>query len=309
MTAGDKAAASSADDLVRFITLAETAHMTDAAALLHISQPTLSRSLARMETDLGTPLFDRRHGRLVLNASGEIYLDHARRAHAELEAARAQIADLKNPSQGTIRLAFLHSFGVAMVPQLVSAFRACEPRVTFELSQFAAGTITDLVLADEADLAIVSPRPTTSAVAWQLLTVQRLALAVPSGHPLANRSSVHLSEASDADFITMHPEYGLRRILEERCAAAGFRPRIAFESSESFTVAGLVAAGLGVALLPMDRNPLLPSGLTLVPMAGPAPTREVGIIWRPDVALPRAVRSFRDHAIEQSDRPGEALTS
>ncbi|MDP0396800.1 LysR family transcriptional regulator [Tsukamurella strandjordii] len=306
MVAGERSAANTADDLVRFITLAETAHMTDAAALLRITQPTLSRTLARLEADLGTPLFDRRHGRLVLNASGEIYLDHARRAHAELEAARAQIADLRSPSQGTIRLAFLHSFGVAMVPQLVSGFRAREPRVTFELSQFAAGTITDLVLADEADLAIVSPRPTTGAVAWSLLTVQRLALAVPADHPLAGRSSVHLSEASDADFITMHPEFGMRRILEERCAAAGFRPRITFESSESFTVAGLVAAGLGVALLPMDRNPLLPAGLSLVPMSGPAPTREVGIIWRPDMALSRAVRSFRDYAIAQSD---EAISS
>lgn len=275
--------------------------MTDAAAQLRITQPTLSRTLARLEAELGTPLFDRRHGRLALNASGEIYLDHARRAQAELEAARAQIADLKNPSQGTIRLSFLHSFGVTLVPRLVSGFRSREPRVKFELSQFAAGTVTERVLADEADVAIVSPRPTTGAIAWQLLAVQRLALAVPADHPLADRTAVHLSEASDADFITMHPEFGMRRILEERCAAAGFRPRITFESSESFTVAGLVAAGLGVALLPMDRDPLLPPGLVLVPMSGPAPTREVGLIWRPDVALSRAVRSFRDYALEQAD--------
>lgn len=298
MTAAGRHVPSTSDDLARFITLAETEHMTDAAAALRITQPTLSRTLARLEADIGAPLFDRRHGRLALNASGEIYLDHARRAHAELEAARAQIADLRSPSQGTIRLSFLHSFGVALVPRLVSGFREREPRVTFELSQFAAGTVTERVLADEADLAIVSPRPATSAVAFGLLAVQRLALAVPAGHPLAERASVHLSEAADADFITMHPEFGLRRILEERCAAAGFRPRIAFESSESFTVAGLVAAGLGVALLPVDEDPLWPPGLVLVPMSGPAPTREVGLIWRPDTALPRAVRAFRDYALD-----------
>lgn len=275
--------------------------MTDAAARLRIAQPTLSRTLSRLEAELGTELFDRAHGRMTLNASGEIYLDHARRAQAELDAARAQIADLKNPSQGTIRLSFLHSFGVSMVPRLVSGFRQREPRVQFELTQSAASTITDRVLADEADLAIVSPRPNTRAVAWRLLTAQRLALAVPSDHPLAERASVHLAEAAEADFITMHPEFGMRRILEERCAAAGFRPRVTFESSELFTIAGLVAAGLGVALLPIEPNPLLPPGLALIPMSGPAPTREVGIIWRPDLALSRAVRSFRDYALSQAE--------
>ena len=86
MTAAGRPVPSTSDDLARFITLAETEHMTDAAAALRITQPTLSRTLARLEADIGAPLFDRRHGRLVLNASGEIYLDHARRAHAELEA-------------------------------------------------------------------------------------------------------------------------------------------------------------------------------------------------------------------------------
>ena len=80
MTAVGRQGPSTSDDLVRFITLAETEHMTDAAAALRITQPTLSRTLARLESDLGAPLFDRRHGRLLLNASGEIYLDHARRA-------------------------------------------------------------------------------------------------------------------------------------------------------------------------------------------------------------------------------------
>ncbi len=288
---------STRDDLVRFITLAEHAHVTDAAAELGVTQPTLSRMLARLEADLGAPLFDRAHGRLALNSSGEIYLDHARRARAELDAARAAIADLASPSQGTVRLAFLHSFGVALIPRLVSGFRRREPRVTFRLSQFAAGTVTERVLAGEADVAIVSPRPTTDAVAWSLLTRQRLALAVPAEHPLADRATVHLADAADADFITMHPEYGMRRILEERCAAAGFHPRITFETSELFTIAGLVGAGLGVALMPVDSDPLLPSGLVLIPLSGPAPTREVGIIWRPDVVPTRAVRAFRDFAL------------
>ncbi|GAA4384793.1 LysR family transcriptional regulator [Tsukamurella soli] len=288
------------DDLVRFITLAEHGHVTDAATELGVTQPTLSRMLARLEADVGAPLFDRMHGRLVLNAAGEVYLEHARRARVELDAARAAIADLASPSLGTVRLSFLHSFGVALVPRLVSGFRRGEPRVTFRLSQFAAGTVTEQVVAGEADLAIVSPRPTTASVAWSLLRRQRLALAVPADHPLAGRATAHLADAADADFITMYPEFGMRRILEERCAAAGFRPRITFETSELFTIAGLVAAGLGVALMPVESDPLLPPGLVLVPLSGPAPTREVGIIWRPDVPLPRAVRAFRDYALAEA---------
>lgn len=290
------------DDLNWFIALAETEHMTASAERLHMAQPTLSRMLGRLERQLGAELFDRKGKRLSLNTFGRVYYEHARRAQAELAAAQREIADLSSPSLGTVRLSFLHSFGVSLVPQLIGSFREQSPRVSFALVQDAADVVTQAVAAGDADLAIVSPHPARTTVAWRRLFRQHLALAVPADHPVAQRRQVGLAEVADEPFIAMHPDFGMRRILEELSAAAHFRPRITFESSELGTVAGLVAAGLGVAVLPVEDNPQVPVGLVLVPLTDEGASREVGLIWNPDIAPARPVRAFRDFVIEQATR-------
>lgn len=300
----------STEDLRWFVTLAELERVTAAAEELHLAQPTLSRMLGRLERRLGVQLFDRKGKRIVLNDFGRIYYERACRAQAELDAAQREIADLANPALGTVRLAFLHSFGVWLVPRLVGGFRARSgPDVTFVLSQDAAESVTQRVIAGGADLAIVSPRPTNSRVAWRRLLQQQLALAVPEGHPLATRHRVELAEAADEPFVAMHAAFGMRRILEELCAAAHFRPRITFESSELGTVAGLVAAGLGVAVLPVEDNPQLPPGLVQIPLLDDGAVRDVGLIWAADAAPSRAVRAFRDFVVAWADERPERRRS
>ncbi|MBB3037154.1 LysR family transcriptional regulator [Hoyosella altamirensis] len=289
------------DELHLFISVAEYGQVTAAAEELGIAQPTLSRRLRRLEQSVGASLFDRHGKRISLNVNGEIYLEHARRAKAELDAARRRIADLANPSQGTVRIGFLHSFGVRLVPRLIREFRSHEPRVRFELSQDAATVITDMVESGRIDVGIVSPRPVSGGVAWSLLTNQQLSLAVPEGHPMATRQSVDLAEAASEPFITMRQGYGMRRILDELCAAANFQPRITFETSELFTISGMVAAGLGVAIMPIEQNPLLPEGLVQIPLAGPGATRDVGIIWKAGTVMSRPVQAFRLFVLGEFD--------
>ena len=120
-----------------FVELAEAENVTAAAGALHLSQPTLSRMLGRLERDLGTPLFDRAGRRLVLNDRGRVYLDHCRRARAEMDSGRAAVRALVDPVEGTVRLAFLHSFGIRLVPELIGGFRR-QARVSFTLFQDAA---------------------------------------------------------------------------------------------------------------------------------------------------------------------------
>ena len=284
-----------------FVDLAEFENVSAAARRLHISQPTLSRMLARLERELGTPLFDRHGKRLALNDRGRIFLTHARRARAELEAARHQIADLVDPVEGTVHLSFLHSFGVRLVPQLIGDFRR-EARVAFTLTQDAAETIVDHVRVGDADLAIVSPRPAGTDVVWAPLLRQRLGLAVPGDHHLAGRSEVSLGEVSEEPFVSMAQGFGMRRILEELCAEADFRPDITFESSELGTVAGLVGAGLGVAVLPIEDAPQVPTSVSVIPLAGSRTWREIGIIWQRDRPLPPAAARFRDFVVARSQR-------
>ncbi|MGW5137478.1 LysR family transcriptional regulator [Nocardia beijingensis] len=284
------------EDLEWFTTLAELERVGAAAERLHLAQPTLSRMLARLERRVGAELFDRHGKRIVLNEYGRIYYEHARRAQSELDAAKQALADRVNPAGGVVRLAFQHSFGGSLVPQLISGFRRVSGRITITLWQGAAEAVTERVLAGDADLGIVSPRPAVAGVGWRAVLRQPLVLAVPQEHRLAGRRQVRLAEAADAEFVTMHHGFGMRRIFDELCAAADIRPRIAFESSDLVTVAGLVSAGLGVAILPredpLSAGPL--SGPVTVPLADAGAARAVGLIWPAATPPPDAVRRFRD---------------
>ncbi|GAB3204392.1 LysR family transcriptional regulator [Nocardia tengchongensis] len=287
-------------DLEWFTTLAETENVSAAADRLHLAQPTLSRMLARLEQRLGAPLFDRHGKRIRLNEYGRLYYEHARRARAELHAGEQALADRINPAKGVVRLSFLHSFGGRLAPRLIAEFRRGAGRVDFRLHQGAAEVITRQVLDGEADLALVSPRPGEPGLGWRTLLNQPLVLAVPADHRLAGQRHTRIGELADAEFITMHPGFGMRRIFDELCAAAGVRPRIAFEASDLVTVRGLVAAGLGVALVPEDEP--IPPDLAVVPLADAGASRDVGLIWSATATPSEAVRRFREFAVDRAAR-------
>lgn len=273
-----------------FITLAELQHVTAAAEQLHVAQPTLTRMLARLEQRLGVALFDRHGRRLSLNTYGRIFYEHARRAQLELDSARRAIADLADPAVGEIRLAYLSSFGSTVVPRLIARFKESSPRVTFTLEEGAAESIADRVRSGGVDIGVVSPRPVERTLAWRSLFRQRLGVAVPDGHRFARGAAVSMVDLADEPFVTMHPGFGMRR-LDELCAAAQFRPRVALQAPNLTTAASLVAAGLGISLVPIDGSSY-PSGVSVKPLADADAYRDVGMIWDSGRPLPRSARDF-----------------
>ncbi len=274
-----------------YVTLAELQHVTAAAEQLHLAQPTLTRMLSRLERRLGVALFDRRGKRLSLNSYGRIFYDHARRAQLELDSARRAIEDLTNPAVSEIRLGFLSSFGTTVVPRLIAGFTATSPRVTFTLQEGAAEAIGDLVESESIDIGVVSPRPQQPTLAWRSLFRQRLGVAVPRDHPLANVAAVSMTDLVNERFVTMHPGFGMRRLLDELSAAAQFQPRIVLESANLTTAAGLVAAGLGISLVPMAGSEYT-SGVRMLPLADADAYRDVGMIWNSGRSLSRPARDF-----------------
>jgi LysR family transcriptional regulator, transcription activator of glutamate synthase operon len=274
-----------------FITLAELQHVTAAAEQLHMAQPTLTRMLARLERQLGVGLFDRRGKRLALNAYGRIFYRHARRAQLELDSARRAIDDLANPAVGELRLGFLRSFGARVVPRLVAGFAETSPRVAFTLKEGAADSIGDLVSSGALDVGLVSPRPVRSTLAWRSLFRQRLGIAVPDGHRMAGSATVSMTELADEPFVAMHAGFGMRQLLDELCAAAQFEARIAVESANLTTTVGLVAAGLGISLVPIDGGQSA-RGVVVLPLADTDAYRDVGMIWNSARPLSRPARNF-----------------
>ncbi|KRV46919.1 LysR family transcriptional regulator [Wenjunlia vitaminophila] len=267
-----------APQLAQFVAVARTEHVSRAAALLGMPQPTLSRSIARLEAELGVALLAR-HGRAVsLTRAGRELLASAERALAEVERGAEALRADADPATGLVSFGFLHTLGPETVPGLLHDFRAANPRIRFQLVQDHGAAMVARLLAGGLDLCLISPLPQDPRVAVRRLDEQRLNLVVPAGHRLAGRRRVRLAEVAKDPFVVLETGYGLRRITDELCANAGFAPRIAFEGEETETLRGLVAVGLGVALLP---PPVLPRpNVVELAVTAPRAVRQIGLAWR-----------------------------
>lgn len=282
-------------DLVRWlVVLADEENVSAAADLLGVPQPTLSRRLARLESELGVALFDRHGRRICLNDKGREFVDQVRIADAALARAELGLHDADEPR--IVRLGFLHSFGTWLVPRLIRRARDGDPGVGFELYQGASLDVTSRVRRGDLDLGVVAPRPDDDQLAWRLLQRQRVQLAVPLDHPLAGERALWVERLRDETFISMAHGYGIRHVLDRVCAAAGFTPTIALECQELATVAGLVSAGIGVGLLPDDDHANSTEGIRLIPLRDSDAHRDIGIVWRRGSVLPEHVAAVRDLA-------------
>ncbi|MFB6680119.1 LysR family transcriptional regulator [Streptomyces sp. NPDC056390] len=276
-----------------FAAVARTEHVTRAAHELGIPQSTLSRALVRLEQDLGVELFAR-HGRTVsLTPAGRTLLTSVDKALAEVGRAADSVRADADPASGKVAFGFLHTMGSETVPGLIRAFRADHPGIRFSLVQNYGEAMLERLRAGELDLCLTSPIPDAPGLVARRLDEQRLRLVVPDDHRLAGRKRVRLSEAADETFVTLEPGYGLRRITDGLCTEAGFKPRIAFEGEETETLRGLVAAGLGVALLPPPAVPR--PGVVELTVTGQRAVREIGVAWldgHPDTPPVAAFKKF-----------------
>ncbi|WP_344536258.1 LysR family transcriptional regulator [Streptomyces levis] len=279
--------------LAYFAGVARTEHVTRAAREMNVPQSTLSRSMARLEQDLGVDLFAR-HGRTVsLTPAGRTFLTSVERALAEVGRAVEEVRADADPTTGKVAFGFLHTMGAETVPGLLQAFRADHPRVRFSLVQNYGEAMLERLRAGDLDLCLTSPVPDAPDLVARRLDEQKLRLVVPDGHRLAGRRRIRLAEAADETFVTLEPGYGLRRITDDLCAEAGFKPRIAFEGEEAETLRGLVAAGLGVALLPPPAVPR--PGVVELTVTAPRAVREIGVAWlegHPDTPPVAAFKKF-----------------
>ncbi len=285
--------------LRQFAVVAREQHVTRAATRLGLAQSTLSRNIARLEADLGTTLFERTGRTVRLTRHGQQLLPYVERALGELSTGLDELAEELHPERGRVAVAFLHSLGVRAVPVILRDFRASHPGVRFALVQDSHAVMLDKLRAGAVDLCLTSPVPREPDLRTRKLDEQRLRLVVPRAHPLARRRRVRLAEAAAEDFVGLKPGFGLRRITDDWCRQAGFTPRLAFEGEEIDTVLGLVATGLGVALLPVGRS--VPDGVApprpdvvALDVTAPRTTRTIALVWLADHAYPAPVSAFRD---------------
>ena len=280
-----------------FLVGAKEGNMPRAAKRLYTAQPSLSRQIQKLEDELGAPLFDRSKRGMRLTAVGQTFLQYVERGFGQFEAGRQAVRDLLGPEHGHVRMAFLPAVGADLLPEALAAFRKRYPDVSFTLRQSTTLETLGWLQAGEVELCIATALPygrTEAGLASVPLLVEALYAALPPEHRCAHQPTIDLRELANDPFVLVGGGSGLRRVIEAACQQVGFMPRVAVEGDDLATVRGLVAAGLGVSLLPglalHDGGRLRP---VIVPLRS-APTWTVEAVWHADRYLPVAARTFRD---------------
>ncbi|MED1954294.1 LysR family transcriptional regulator [Brevibacillus centrosporus] len=292
-----------------FQTLARIQHVTRAAESLSLSQPALSRSIARLEEEVGVPLFDRQGRTIVLNRYGQLLLKRVNRILKEWEDGKQELQDLTHPEHGEVSIGFLHTLGTSLIPDLIGAFRAQAPQISFSLMQNHSYSLLEHLDAGELDLCLLAePTETKMKIQWTPLWEEELFAIVPIGHRLADADSILLRELADEAFIFLKKGYALRRTTDRLFDDIGVKPRITFEGEEAATVAGLVAAGLGVSLLP-DLRGIDKSKIIYIPIREPQCHRVIGMALIEGAYLSPASQRFKDFVLAHFGRTEKEAVS
>ncbi|QKE85816.1 LysR family transcriptional regulator [Arthrobacter sp. NEB 688] len=275
-------------DLEWLVALDATGHVTDTAAALGTTQPTLSRTVARVEAELGTRLFERLPHGVATTPDGDLVVQASRELVDRWRRLRAELDGRLDPDGGVVRLAFLDSMATSLVPRLLRAFHEDAPRARVVLRQEPNHDILADLRSGAAELAVTSPRP-EGPFAWLPLQEERLVVVVPPTHRWARRRRLRVAELADEPLVTTPVGFGFRAIVDTLLAEAGVVGDVAFESADLATIEGLVAAGLGVALVPQQLAGA--SGTVGIPVDAAGARRTVGLTWRSDRRLaPPAAR-------------------
>lgn len=266
-------------DLPYLVTVAETGGVGAAADELGVPQSTVSRGLARLADRLGSPVLVRRGRGVELSAEAFAFLPHARRALDEVLTGTGDAVRRAAERDSTATIHFQHTLGRRVVPALVRAVLERRPHTKFELHQGSRDLCVGALESGRTDVALMSPPHAEGAgIRTVGLYAEPLVLAVAPQHPFAQRSRVRLRELDGRVMLQMGTAFGLRAHVDHILSEAGVVPERGFEGEDVQTVRGLVAAGLGIAILP-PASP--PTGDVLeIPIADRIANREIGISWR-----------------------------
>lgn len=259
-----------------FVAVAEELSFTRAAQRLHISQPPLSQQIQALEQDLGTRLFERDKRNVALTEPGRILLEQARQILAKAEEARAHVSDAAAGFSGVLRLAYTISVTFhRALPQTLLRFGQAAPKVRMQLHEMYSEPQFTALRADQIDVGFVrdEPRHESDARALRIdvIDYEPLLLAVPCGHRLSGQDSVQFGELASEAFVSQPRELAatLYDRLVQLAAKAGFHPLIRQQAQQINGLLALVAAGIGLALVPASMRVVQLGGVSYVSLEDP----------------------------------------
>ncbi|MEE3849241.1 LysR substrate-binding domain-containing protein [Gordonia sp. LSe1-13] len=263
-----------------FRAVAEELHFGRAAERLHIAQPPLSQQIRQLEDELGVTLLVRSTRKVELTPAGRAYLERVDAILDAVDVAGLQAQRIAEGRQGRLAIGCVGSATYSLLPRYVRALRDELPDLDVSVrGEMLAPAQLSALMSGEIDLALLRPPAGDAEVVVETIRRDRLFVALPDGHPRGGDRTIRLETLRDAEFI-VHAGHGrsvLNGIVAAMCSAAGFVPQIRHEVTETSTLVTLVAAGLGVAVVPEPTSALGVAGVRYLPLAPGAPTIDLAV--------------------------------
>jgi len=277
-----------------FKAVADSGHVTETAQRLNVTQSSVSRTIQRLEEDLGAKLFDRVGRSLRLNDFGRAFLLRVDKALGELAQGRQEIQDRTTVDHGFVKLAVNTA---STLPGILGLFRKEHPRTQFHVSMVTTDEMLQLLTRGAVDFGLCSSMVSEPGIHCQRVLLEPIVLAVPLGHRLSGQGPVNLVELQDEPFIGVKRGFGPRELTDALCQSAGFLPRHVFEGDEPARINSLVEAGIGIAFVP-SASRSTHDAIEYVAIADERFVRELALLRPEGHYLSRAAAEFQSVVLD-----------
>ncbi|MEH2438009.1 MAG: LysR family transcriptional regulator [Nostoc sp.] len=275
-----------------FLTLAEELHFGRAAERLHIAQPPLSQQIRQLEGELGFELFYRTKRKVQLTEAGQVFLDEVQQIMRQLQQAIQVGRQTSRGEIGQLVVGFVSSAAYNILPTILRTFRSCVPGVSIELHELTTDQQLEWLREGRMDVGLLRPPVEENRFSCETIFQESLMVALPEAHLLANQSNVCLTSLANEPFI-LFPRIlapGLYDLIISLCQQAGFSPKVAQEAIQMQTIVSLVAAEMGVAIVPASLQNLQRIGVIYKTLEEPSQKVAIAIIWRKNETSPTVLR-------------------
>jgi DNA-binding transcriptional LysR family regulator len=280
-----------------FVAVADEGSFSRAAAREHVAQPSLSQQIQKLEAEMDQRLFDRLPRSVVVTEAGKCLLEYARKILAEIADARRFVDELKREVVGRLAVGAIPTIAPYVLPTLIEKFQRRYPKVTLEIFEDTTERLVRRMEDGEVDVALVSTCDESAALERHSLGKEDLLALVPKGHQLAKKKMIKWSDLKSQKFLLLHEMHCLSAQVYQFLAAHHLRPELTVRGAQLGTIARMVAAGMGVTLVPqmmIESEPV--TGCVALPFAPPVPVRELNVVRNPLRSQSKAAAAFQQAA-------------
>ena len=271
-----------------FVKLADLRHFSNAADACFVSQPTLSTQIRKLEDELGVQLVERAPKNIMLTPVGAEVAERARLVLRDIEQIRAAARSVGDPANGKLRLGLFPTLAPYLLPHVVPIIRKSYPELSLHLAEEKTEDILRMLHQGELDAALLALPINEEGLEMEVLFKEPFVLAIPNDHPLRDKKEISLTDLNGNELLLLDEGHCLREHALDVCALAGANERVDFHATSMETLRQMVAANVGITLMPMlsVKPPIARTdNLHFLPFAEPAPSRTIALVWRSSSAL------------------------